>query len=53
VTTKKKTSFGLEENGLCYLVLFEFDSYYVGIEKEHAFKYWCGKIKLKKISFKV
>ena len=31
------TSFGLEENGLCYLVLFEFDSYYVGIEKEHAF----------------
>jgi hypothetical protein len=33
MTTKKKTSFCLEERGLCYLVLFVFDSF-VGIARE-------------------
>jgi len=38
VTTKKKTSFGLEESGLCRLFFSMFNSY-VGIERKHAFIY--------------
>jgi len=45
MTTKKKTSFGLEESGLCCLVLVVLDSY-VGMESKHAFKYWYQELLL-------